>query len=98
MNENKIQKISEEALTELIETAKRIRGSVIGVSSRGFGFIETKEIPFTRIYFHWSALRNIHFSELKYKDRVEFEVIEVADKGLRAISIMKIEDDVQAKA
>lgn len=33
---------------------------------KGYGFIETEAIPFTRIFFHWSDLRHdtVHFTKL----------------------------------
>ena len=35
---------------------KKVVGRVIKVSKEGWGFISSKEIEFTRIFFHWTAL------------------------------------------
>lgn len=87
--DNAVAKISEERLTEIIENGIRIKGEIIGLSKKGFGFIGTKEIPFTRIFFHWSALEPTtkHFSEIQMQDNVEFEIMEHETKGLRAVAI-----------
>jgi len=66
-----------------------LTGKIIKLSPQGYGFITSKERPFTRIFFHWSALvqSTKKFPELKIGDKVEFEPREVNDKGLRAIKI-----------
>lgn len=78
--------------TELKEE-KRINGKIIKVSSDGYGFISSKEIPFTRIFFHWTSLRadTIKFQELRSGMKVSFVGFEVEDKGFRAIKI-KVEE------
>ena len=54
----------------------------------GYGFITTPEIPFIRIFFHWSALDpTIKFKELEKGQVVSFQTKEFPDKGLRAIKI-----------
>lgn len=73
---------------------KRISGKIIKVSSEGYGFISSKDIPFTRIFFHWTSLRpdTIKFTDLKSGMKVSFIAYEVEDKGYRAIKI-KVEDE-----
>jgi len=73
---------------------KRITGKIIKVSSEGYGFISTKEIPFKRIFFHWTSLRpdTKNFQELRAGMKVSFVAFEVEDKGWRAIKI-KVEED-----
>jgi cold shock CspA family protein len=68
---------------------KRIIGKIIKVSEKGWGFISSKEIKFTRIFFHWTSLRQdtLNFQELKNGMRVEFTPAEVLGKGWRAIKI-----------
>jgi len=75
---------------------KRITGRIIKVSDKGFGFITSKDIPFTRIFFHWTSLNQdtAHFTELKKGDEVEFTPIEVENKGIRAIKIDVLEPEV----
>lgn len=60
----------------------------------GYGFITCKEIPFTRIFFHWSALdiETIPFLELEEGMEVEFKPINVEGKW-RAIKIDVLESD-----
>jgi len=64
-------------------------GKIIKLSPKGFGFITSIELPYTRIFFHWSALLQStkKFTELKIGDKVEFESKDVDGKGMRAIKI-----------
>lgn len=72
---------------------KRITGKIIKLSDKGWGFISSKEIPFTRIFFHWTGLNQntLKFNELKTGMIVEFISIELKEdskeKGWRAIKI-----------
>lgn len=71
----------------------RLNGKIIKVSKEGYGFISSREIPFTRIFFHWSALRpdTLPFTKLKSGMKVSFVAFTTEDKGYRAIKI-KVED------
>jgi cold shock CspA family protein len=68
---------------------KRIIGKIIKLSEQGWGFITSKEVKFTRIFFHWTSLKQdtINFTDLKVGMLVEFTPLEVQDKGIRAIKI-----------
>lgn len=73
-----------------IDLQKRYIGKIFRLNvERGYGFITCHEIPFTRIYFHWSGLlqKTVNFLELKKGDEVEFNAIEVEEHGVRAIKI-----------
>lgn len=73
-----------------IDLQKRYIGKIFQLNTEGgFGFITCHDIPFTRIYFHWSQLlqNTAHFLELKRGDEVEFNAIEVDGKGIRAIKV-----------
>lgn len=74
---------------------KRIIGKIIKVSDEGWGFISSKEVKFTRIFFHWTSLKQdtLKFQELKNGMKVEFTPVEVQDKGWRAIKIRVIKDE-----
>lgn len=74
----------------------RVVGKIIKVSEGGWGFISSKEIKFTRIFFHWTSLRQDtkKFDQLKNGDRVEFTPIEVEGKGTRAIKIKVLPEEV----
>jgi len=68
---------------------QRISGRIIKVSKQGWGFISSKEIEFTRIFFHWSSLRQntLRFPEIRSGMIVEFTPIQVPGKGWRAIHV-----------
>lgn len=74
---------------------KRVRGKIIKVSDDGWGFISSKEIKFTRIFFHWTSLRQdtMKFQDLKNGIKVEFTPVDVEGKGVRAIKIRVITDE-----
>ena len=77
------------------EKNERIIGKIIKLDmDGGWGFISSKEISFTRIFFHWTGLNQdtLHFTKLERGMQVEFEVLEVENKGLRAIKIKVLED------
>jgi cold shock CspA family protein len=75
-------------------TDKRVVGKIIKVSDEGWGFISSKEIKFTRIFFHWTSLKQdtVKFTELKNGMKVEFTPVEVEGKGWRAIKISIVGD------
>jgi len=85
----------EEAMTEEIGQIeeKRFNGKIIKISGTGYGFISSKDIPFTRIFFHWTSLQSgtKKFTDLKAGMKVSFVGFEVEDKGWRAIKI-KVEE------
>ena len=72
----------------------RVRGKITRVDERGFGFITSKEIPFTRIFFHWSGLLQStrNFKDLTTGLFVEFNPLLTKDKGYRALKIEVIDD------
>lgn len=92
-------KVKEEPKTvEPPNDSKRIQGKIIKLSERGYGFITSKEVPFRKIFFHWSALNQdtMPFERCEVGDEVEFELITVQRHGgpsLRAIHIKVLETD-----
>jgi cold shock CspA family protein len=74
-------------------TDQKIVGRVIKVSKEGWGFISSKNIEFTRIFFHWTALQQstIPFLELKTGMHVEFTPLKIDGKGYRAMHIRVVE-------
>ena len=70
----------------------RVVGRIIKVSDDGWGFISSKEIKFTRIFFHWTALRQdtLKFTQLHTGMQVEFTPVEVQGKGVRAVHVRVI--------
>ena len=81
--------------TPIKPNEQRVKGKIIKVSDDGWGFISSKEIKFTRIFFHWTSLKQdtLKFQELKNGMKVEFTPVEVVDKGWRAIKIRVIVDE-----
>jgi cold shock CspA family protein len=62
---------------------ERCEGKIYHLSDEGWGFISSHDIPFTRIYFHWTGLSGdtLKFTELKKGDRVEFNHIQVKNES-----------------
>jgi hypothetical protein len=73
---------------------ERIEGRIIKISDRGYAFIISKDIPFTRIFMHWTALNKdtLHFTELKKGMIVEFTPQETEKHGWRAIRVDVLKD------
>lgn len=71
----------------------KVIGRIIKLSKFGWGFISSRDIEFTRIFFHWTALRQdtLGFKELKTGMYAEFIPVRTPDKGYRAIH-MRIVD------
>jgi cold shock CspA family protein len=85
---------------EMSTTAEeiRVKGKIIKVHEAGWGFISSKDIKFTRIFFHWTSLKQntLKFVELKNGLKVEFTPVEVEGKGWRAIKIEVITDEPES--
>lgn len=77
----------------------RVHGKIIKVSDSGWGFISSKDIKFTRIFFHWTSLLQdtLKFTDIHNGMKCEFTPIEVEGKGFRAIRIRIIQDDLQTE-
>lgn len=73
--------------------SKEVEGRIIKLSPDGWGFISSKDVPFTRIFFHWTSLvqDTLGFAQLHKGMRVSFTPIEIKEKGIRAIKIKVIE-------
>ena len=81
-----------EPLSAPSELVKRgATGIVIRINkSKGWGFVITEDVPFTKIFFHWTELTsNINFLEVNRKDKFVFDVMK-GDNGYRAINIRKV--------
>lgn len=72
---------------------RKIVGRIIKVSKEGWGFISSKDIQFTRIFFHWTALQQdtATFLELRTGMIVEFVPVQIPGKGWRAVHIKILE-------
>jgi cold shock CspA family protein len=76
-------------------TNTRVVGKIIKVSKTGWGFISSKEIEFTRIFFHWTSLTQdtITFPELRTGMLVEFSPLQIQGRGWRANHVKVIKSD-----
>jgi cold shock CspA family protein len=83
-----------EELTEEQVATKPVIGKINFISEEGWFFIISKEIPFERIFGHWTALRGdtLNFKELEEGMNVEFIPIKIPEKGYRAIKIKVINE------
>lgn len=74
-------------------TDQKVVGRIIKVSRKGWGFISSKEIEFTRIFFHWTALRQdtLSFLEVKPGMMAEFTPLKIEGKGYRAVHVRILE-------
>lgn len=74
---------------------KRVRGKITRVDPRGFGFITSKDIPYTRIFFHWSGLLQStrNFKDLEKGLYVEFNPFLIEGQGYRALRIEVVDNE-----
>lgn len=77
-----------------METKKAI-GRIIKLSKAGWGFISSRDVEFTRIFFHWTALvqDTMSFPQLRTGMTVEFTPVQIPGKGWRAVHIKVVEKD-----
>ena len=59
----------------------------------GYGFITSPSLPFERIFFHWTGLRQdtLRFPEIRKRMKVEFQLQNDKFNGFRAIKIKVIQ-------
>lgn len=82
---------------------KRIVGKIIRTDPRGYGFITSEEIPFERIFWHWTSLTfdTLKFPAIRRGMKVEFvprhqgtDPETGKDKGYKAIRIAIIDETI----
>jgi cold shock CspA family protein len=90
----RLHSVNKNERTKVTDT--KVVGRIIKVSKAGWGFISSKDIEFTRIFFHWTALRQdtVPFLELKTGMIVEFTPLQIPGKGYRAVHVRVIEKQV----
>lgn len=81
---------TEEPATQ--QNDKEITGKIIKLSTEGWGFISSREIPFTRIFFHWSGLvqNTLNFTQLKKGMEVAFIAVQFEKDGKPSWKAIKI--------
>lgn len=67
----------------------KIEGKIIHLGTGGWGFITSEELPYTRIFFHWTTLEGdtLRFPDLKKGMRVRFVPQVRTDGSYRALKI-----------
>ena len=85
---NKTAKIGDTisgTITNIIQTKGNKKG--------GYGFISSPDLPYERIFFHWSGLhqQTLRFPALKRRMKVEFQLQHDDIQGFRAIKMKVIE-------
>ena len=79
---------------------QRIKGTIFNTVTNpdkgGFGFIISKELPYEKIYFHWTQLNTNtkRFLALKSGDEVEFDLVNKEGYGYQAHRIEVTEDAI----
>ena len=76
-------------LEKKVTNDNKMTGRIIKLSKSGWGFITSRDIEFTRIFFHWTSLTQdtLGFKELHTGMHVEFTPLEVVGKGFRAVHV-----------
>ncbi len=69
---------------------RQVKGKIIYLNeAKGWGYINSHEIQFSKVYFHWTGLNaSVNFKELKRHDEVVFKAMK-REKGWKAINIDK---------
>lgn len=83
-----------------MDQSKPIAGKILVIKDKGFGFITSKELPFKKIFFHWTALSNetLNFTELKPGMKVLFNSVELDDGSFKAINVIVDNTDEVVRA
>lgn len=99
---DKFKPLDEPVIDPEPHVQRRIQGRILLINEEGWGFITSREIPFRRIFFHWTFLNNdqplltdkskSHFEQIEEGMIVEFKPLEIPDKGWRAIQIEVVKE------
>ncbi len=71
------------------DDSRKFQGKILKLYKKGYGFLSTPELEFTRVFFHWSVLTrdSPKFPDLAPNMPVEFSAREFDEKGWRAIMV-----------
>lgn len=97
-----VEDTDESVKKEVEAKERRIQGKIIRVDPRGFGFMTSEELPFERIFWHWTSLQlnTLKFPAVKRGMKVEFvarhqgQDHEGKDRGYKAIRIEVIDQNI----
>lgn len=80
------------------EYLPEVTGKIIYINAeKGWGFINTHDIQFSKVYFHWTGLvSSLNFKSLKKNDTVKFKAIK-REKGWKAINVEAVPDATESK-
>ena len=69
--------IAAQKMENLPKRDERIQGKIFHLG-KGYGFVESDAIPYTRIFFHWQNLEHdtLHFTKLKRGMTLEFSAVQ----------------------
>ena len=83
-----------EATTEPL-VQKRIVGRISHLNKRGWGVLISEELPFQKIFFHWTNLdKSIDFRTLSKKTKLSFVPVTSERGGYKAIHIKLYGEEV----
>lgn len=73
-----------------------MQGKIYHLSNDGYGFISSKELPFERIFFHWTALEQttLRFLQLRRGMMAEFELLNDPIDGYKAIKMTILPEEL----
>lgn len=86
---------SGEVMFWLINKSETMKGSIVRLQDKGFGFIKPEEGE-KDVFFHASALVEIAFDDLREGDMVTFDV-EEGPKGPSAANVQRAADAAPAE-
>lgn len=74
-----------------------IKGKIIYLHPKGWGFINSHDIEFSKVYFHWTGLitSGKNFKELQKGNIVKFNALK-REKGWKAINIEVVDGEAKA--
>lgn len=92
--ENATDEMKDAIMANTEKNGERYVGKIVSLNERGFGFIISKDIKFTKIFFHWTALKQntTNFADLTKGMAVEFGIREVPERGKQAVHIEVVKD------
>lgn len=75
---------------------KEIGGKIIKVGA-GWGFIGTPKVPYTRVFFHWTALPQdtLNFKDLEKGMKVNFTLTYKEGRGYTAVKVRVDESELE---
>lgn len=88
--------MEEDKKDKVIEEREKLVTGKITKLGQGWGFVSSRDIPYTRIFFHWTALRQDtrNFTELTKGMFLEFKAVRYERDGWRALNIYVVDREM----